>query len=139
MCVVLSKTGSSGRSKHGEGKDLKAAAAAAEPMDWLDYGQPLGGKKEATNNNIYSNGKHEFREQSVSHSFQFPHSVPFPRMYVTFPVYLNACTYYVCAQHENASLPVFLSGLCRDETRFVPRWASKTAGREMGVDSDELE
>jgi hypothetical protein len=67
---VLSKTGST-RSKNEEGKDVKAEVSGA--MDWLGY-QPLGLKKETqtTNNNIYSNGKHEFREQSVSHSFQFP-------------------------------------------------------------------
>jgi len=69
---VFSTAGTSGtgRSKNGEGKETKQDIL--EPVDWLGY-QPPGLKKEAqtTNNNIYSNGKHEFREQSVSHSFQF--------------------------------------------------------------------
>jgi hypothetical protein len=69
----LSQAGTSAtaRSKNGEGKDAKQELSSGS-VNWLGY-QPLVLKKEtpATNNNIYSNGKQEFREQSVSHSFQF--------------------------------------------------------------------
>lgn len=91
---VLSKTGTSGssKSKNGEGKNLKA-------MDWLGAAAWAEGK--TTNNNIYSNGKHEFREQSVSHSFQFP-----PKTLV-LRQFMNQAT------HQTNSVP-FLSSFRED-------------------------
>lgn len=53
--------------------DVSAAGATSDlstaATDWLGF-HPLGLKKEpppnGSNNNVYSNGKHDFREQSVS-------------------------------------------------------------------------